>query len=164
MALWRSMRDPWVLGQMALILAVGVGTVVLEDRFPQVPERGTRIAAIVLCVIAIAVGLVSAVTLGPGLTPTVVPRPDGHLVTSGPYRYVRHPLYLAVVLGLTGWSLLAGRWMAGLAVLIVASVYFSLKASAEERLLLARYPEYEHYRRRVGQLFPRLFSLSSSSS
>src|SRR5205823_9502764 len=48
--------------------------------------------------------------LGKNLTDTVVTRKDHHLVTSGPYRYVRHPFYLAFALGVVGVSLAAANW------------------------------------------------------
>lgn len=48
--------------------------------------------------------------LGKNLTDTVVTRRDHTLVTSGPYRYVRHPFYVAFALGVLGVSLAMANW------------------------------------------------------
>jgi len=83
------------------------------------------------------------------------PHPRGYLVTSGPYRWIRHPMYSAVLLlALAAICYYGGVWKwtggAGL------SVVLWLKARAEEHLLLSRYPEYAAYRQRTRALIPFL--------
>jgi protein-S-isoprenylcysteine O-methyltransferase Ste14 len=83
-----------------------------------------------------------------------------HLVTDGPYRYVRHPLYLAgllvgVVLLVSSWSALA----AALFALYAAATL--LRVRAEERLLARTFPAaWPSYARRTGMLLPRLAGLN----
>lgn len=77
----------------------------------------------------------------------------GGLVTTGPYRYVRHPIYAAVLLFvwvgvLTHISTLA----LSLAVLVSAAT--AVRISAEERLIVRRYPEYAAYAARTKRLIP----------
>ena len=78
------------------------------------------------------------------------------LVTRGPYRFVRHPLYSAglligVVLLLEAWSLPAAAIFAAYAIATV------LRARAEERVLREAFPdEYELYARRTSAFLPRL--------
>ena len=80
---------------------------------------------------------------------TVQPRPreDGALVTTGPFRIVRHPIYLGALLCLAGGSLF--RSWTGLGLTAVLAVLWAGKARVEERYLEARFREYPDYRRRV---------------
>jgi len=91
----------------------------------------------------------SARTLGRSLTPGTEPLAGAPLVTTGPYRYVRHPIYLGVTLLCTGYTLLWTNFIVALAVGIVVWLYFEGKARAEERWLVRTYPDYEAYMRKV---------------
>jgi protein-S-isoprenylcysteine O-methyltransferase Ste14 len=152
-----SLRDPWVLGQILLFLLIGSATWYGRSSLDGPPASGSRDAALVLIGIAALLGLAAGFGLGRSLTATVVPVEKGQLVTRGLYGWVRHPIYLAVILLLTGIALLAGRWWPGLLVALVTYGYFDRKAAAEERYLVRRYADYEAYRQRVGKLLPRLW-------
>ena len=95
-------------------------------------------------------------TLGRNLTDTVVTRKQHTLVTNGPYRWVRHPLYtLAALLGIAS-SLAAANWFfivaGGLVFLLLA-----IRTRKEEENLLARFgDDYRTYMQRTGRFVPRL--------
>jgi len=83
------------------------------------------------------------------------PRASGSLIERGPYRIVRHPMYAAVLLFALGACLVHQSprhlvWSASLGVVLW------LKIRREERLLVAAYPNYADYRRRVGAIVPGL--------
>ena len=82
------------------------------------------------------------------------PKKGGRLVTGGPYRWVRHPMYLAVLLAAAAFCVDGGaaEWGAWVA---LASVLFA-KALREERQLPAFHPEFAAYRRRTRAIFPFL--------
>lgn len=52
-------------------------------------------------------------SLGKNLTDTVVTRAEATLVTSGPYRWVRHPFYVTAVLLMASVTLLTANWFIG---------------------------------------------------
>jgi protein-S-isoprenylcysteine O-methyltransferase Ste14 len=77
----------------------------------------------------------------------------GHAVaTTGPYAYVRHPMYAGAILLLLGIPLLLGSWY-GLALAPILVVGFAIRAVLEERTLSAQLPGYADYAARVRYRF-----------
>lgn len=84
---------------------------------------------------------------------------EGHqIIRSGPYRFVRHPIYTGILLAAAGTAIVVGEWRGTLAVCLLLAAH-SLKAWREERLLFTEFGEqYQAYRRSTGFLFPRLWT------
>jgi protein-S-isoprenylcysteine O-methyltransferase Ste14 len=79
------------------------------------------------------------------------------VISTGPYSYVRHPMYSGVVLLTVGTSLLLGSWY-GLAVGMVIVVMVAIRAVFEERMLRAELKGYEGYMARVKfRLIPHVW-------
>jgi protein-S-isoprenylcysteine O-methyltransferase Ste14 len=73
----------------------------------------------------------------------------GHrVISSGPYAYVRHPMYSASVLFFAGAPLLLGSWW-GFAMTPLFAVLFAIRASIEERALVAGLSGYADYTKQV---------------
>jgi protein-S-isoprenylcysteine O-methyltransferase Ste14 len=70
------------------------------------------------------------------------------VVTSGPYRYMRHPMYAGALLFFLGAPLLLGSWW-GLAVAPLMVVVLGIRAVLEERTLIAELEGYGDYAARV---------------
>lgn len=95
-------------------------------------------------------------TLGSNLTDTVVTRKDHTLVTRGPYRWVRHPLYTTLVVWWMGMSLLLSSWLIPL-LFSPIGVYLYIRTPLEEANLVERFGEaYGGYMNRTGRFLPRL--------
>lgn len=95
------------------------------------------------------------IVLGPNLTDTVVTRREHVLVTTGPYRRVRHPFYVAAALAVAGVSLAAASWSLALAGGLVV-ILLVVRTAREEELLAERFgDEYCDYAGRTGRFFPR---------
>ncbi len=95
-------------------------------------------------------------SLGRNLTDTVVTRRVHTLVTSGPYRWVRHPFYDALALAGLANSLTAANWFLFLSggLLIVLLI---VRTCTEEEKLVARFGDaYRTYMERSGRFLPRL--------
>ncbi|MEM8904750.1 MAG: isoprenylcysteine carboxylmethyltransferase family protein [Actinomycetota bacterium] len=108
----------------------------------------------VVVVVGFVLMAVGALGLGRSLTPTPVPVDGGELRTSGPYRFVRHPIYTAVLLVVAGLTLRSGSWPT-VAVAMATLVFFHVKAAWEERRLAERYPGYDAYARSTPRFVPR---------
>jgi protein-S-isoprenylcysteine O-methyltransferase Ste14 len=121
----------------------------LDPQFNRLDPLRTRWWGVPLAACGIALAVWAARTLGPALTPGTEPLPGAPLAQQGPYRHVRHPIYAGIVLALTGWTLGWANWTLAGVVWLVATAYFEGKARAEERWLVARYPEYAEYARWV---------------
>ena len=79
------------------------------------------------------------------------------LVTTGPYRLVRHPIYLGLSMLAIGEALAFASWPAFLVVLAGVVPTFVWRASAEEKLLTATFGErYARYRKQTKMIIPRL--------
>ncbi len=95
-------------------------------------------------------------SLGHNLTDTVVTRRDATLVTHGPYRWVRHPFYLAFAMAVIANALVTAN---GFFAIIGAAAFLAIVArtSIEERKLIDRFGrDYVEYTRRTGRFLPRI--------
>src|SRR5215207_1624426 len=95
-------------------------------------------------------------SLGKNITPTVETRKNHELVTGGPYRWVRHPLYSVGTSFFVSLSVLAANWFIGLGSLSALAMLL-VRLPKEEAKLIERFGnEYREYMRCTGRLFPRL--------
>ncbi|MEK6238859.1 MAG: isoprenylcysteine carboxylmethyltransferase family protein [Planctomycetales bacterium] len=95
-------------------------------------------------------------SLGKNLTDTVVVRRDHSLVTDGPYRWMRHPLYAAVLINVFSLTLLTASWFFLLGGGIVFAFLVLRTRVEEERLIECFGDDYRDYMPLVGRFLPRL--------
>ena len=101
-------------------------------------------------------------TLGTNITDTVVTRRLHTLVTTGPYRLVRHPFYVASALAFLANALTTANWfvalMGGL-----ATILHVVRVRTEEEHLVRRFgDDYRQYMKETGRFFPRLESMPTA--
>jgi protein-S-isoprenylcysteine O-methyltransferase Ste14 len=124
---------------------------------PFFPRRelsvGAELVATVLVLVGTAAGIVTLMRLGRSFSMMAEAR---RLVTSGPYRFVRHPLYLAEELAIIGLSM--QFFSAAAAFVLFVQIAFQLRRMHnEEAVLEETFPEYAAYRRRTARLLPGIY-------
>jgi protein-S-isoprenylcysteine O-methyltransferase Ste14 len=101
----------------------------------------------------IALAIWARLHLGGNWGMPMTQKAEPELVTSGPYRFVRHPIYSGLLAGLLGTALATN--LLGLVVVAVLGAYFYYSASVEERNLTATFPTaYPAYRSSTKMLVP----------
>jgi protein-S-isoprenylcysteine O-methyltransferase Ste14 len=111
------------------------------------------ITTVGLLLIIVGLGLATYVMLWLGRSFSVMAQARC-LVTSGPYRIVRHPLYLVEEIAAIGMTLLTISPLA-VAILLVHFAFQLRRVANEERVLTQAFPEYEEYAARTPMLIPR---------
>jgi len=124
---------------------------------PLCPRRELSLSAEMVSTMLILIGSAGAVValsqLGRSFSMMAEAR---RLVTSGPYRFVRHPLYLAEELAIIGiFMQFASAWTA---LLLAVQIAFQLRRMHNEEVVLTEtFPEYAAYRRRTARLIPGVY-------
>jgi protein-S-isoprenylcysteine O-methyltransferase Ste14 len=94
--------------------------------------------------------------LGQNWSDKVVLKVDHELIRSGPYAYLRHPIYSGVLLAVIGTALAVGEWRGILAFILLGSNYY-VKATREEKILAGKFgEEFQEHRRRTSFFLPGL--------
>ena len=114
---------------------------------------GGRAAGLLLFAAGVLIYRVSGRALGDSLSPLVSPRPGGRLVTRGPYRRFRHPMYAGQALIAVGAPLTLGsRWIVWQAIPAIAIL--AIRARLEDAALARAYPEHGPWAARTTWLIP----------
>jgi protein-S-isoprenylcysteine O-methyltransferase Ste14 len=142
-----------------------VGILILTWLMPWMDRRDTwtidgdvvRWAGITVLLVGGTLRIWPMFVLGRRFSGLVAIQPDHALVTDGPYRYVRNPSYLGMMLGLVGWALVF-RSSVGLIAAMLGLPLLAQRIDAEEALLASHFgAAYEEYRRRTWRLVPWVY-------
>ncbi|HEY4052929.1 MAG TPA: isoprenylcysteine carboxylmethyltransferase family protein [Terriglobales bacterium] len=139
----------------SLLFWQGIATGFLGARF--VPFSSTVSAAgFAAALIGLAVALWARVRLGEYWSDKVVLQEGHRLIRSGPYAYMRHPIYSGVLLGVGGTALVLGE-VRGIVAFVMLLVNYSIKAKREENILEHDFgEEFKLHREQTGFLFPKV--------
>ena len=112
----------------------------------------------VLVVLGVFVASFASAVLHSGHAFTAVPHPrrEASLVTGGPYRWIRHPIYSGIVLAAIGTSAVRASVVA-LAASLVLLAFFDLKRRREEAWLRELLPGYDAYAAGTRALIPGVY-------
>ena len=110
---------------------------------------------VALCVLGFGLAIGARWYLGRNWGMPMSRKEQPELITSGPYEYIRHPIYTGLILAMLGSAM--GVNVSWALMLILVGTYFILSARQEESVMLQQFPEqYAAYMARTGMLAPRL--------
>jgi protein-S-isoprenylcysteine O-methyltransferase Ste14 len=143
---------PKTLSALAFaVMVVGlVGLYYLHALFGREP------IAIAVQVAAVLLMIAARLTFGGRSFHATANPTEGGVVQTGPYAYVRHPIYAAAMYIAWAGALDRFSWTAAACAALVTVGGF-IRMSLEERLLVARYPEYGAYMTRVRRIVPFVY-------
>ena len=119
-------------------------------------DPGSAGIGLVLFALGLGLAIWARVTIGRNWGTPMTQKDEPELVTAGPYRLVRHPIYSGILVAGAGTAL-ALNWL-WLTAVVLAGVYFVYSARVEERYLTEQFPDdYPAYKRSTKMLVPFVF-------
>lgn len=156
---WKGARGEWyvaVQGGLFLLVVLGPRT---WPGLPDWPVSYTWLGSVaggILLLLGGTLSMAGVLRLGTNLTPLPFPKDNATLVDSGPYRWVRHPIYGGVILMAFGWGLWVHGWLT-LCYAFLLFIFLDIKSRREERWLRDKFPRYAAYQKRVRKLIPFIY-------
>jgi protein-S-isoprenylcysteine O-methyltransferase Ste14 len=157
---WKTWwRSAWIRIIIALIIYVFFSHQ-LTELFRNGPIISTNVilgaTGSLLTVAGIMLALWARFYLGTNWGMPMSLKENRELVTTGPYQYVRHPIYTGVMLAMLGSALVWGRWL--LIAVAIYFLYFIFSAISEEKTLSNEFPNtYPSYKKKTKMLIPFVF-------
>jgi protein-S-isoprenylcysteine O-methyltransferase Ste14 len=145
----------WLLGTRSALGGFLAGQIVS-------PGTATDAVAVLLVAAGLAFAVWARVCLGRNWSGVVTLKQDHELVRSGPYRFVRHPIYTGLLIAFLGSALARNEWRALLAVALVWLAFWR-KLKIEEGWMIEQFGDaYVRYRAEVPALIPNPFRHSGA--
>ena len=160
-------ESTWLTTLLGLIALLHFGGIVAYLADPALLrssafEAGAAIRwlGIALSCLGVAGEIWAAVALGSSYSPTLRVSSERALVTSGPYRWIRHPLYAFWMPVMVGWGLAAGSWFVLASGTVLILVLRIVRVPREEAMMVVGFGEsYRRYAARTGRFLPRFRAL-----
>jgi protein-S-isoprenylcysteine O-methyltransferase Ste14 len=147
----KTWRDYFFVGVQGLLFAA-----YLLPIYYSLPFSAAAWLTYILLAVGVGVLVGAVLQLNTHLTPWPSPAKNGRLISSGFFKYVRHPIYTGILLALAGWALRQqNAWQLCLCLFLWVLFYF--KSRYEEMRLRKVYPGYKNYQQKTGRFLPRLF-------
>lgn len=115
-----------------------------------------RYIGIVLVIIGLEIRTVAQVHLGENWSEKIKTHKGHNLVKTGPYRYIRHPIYSSYIALTAGLFLMTANWLLG-SLFLFYTLISLIRIPYEESFLKTVFADYDNYRRNTGTIFPKMF-------
>ncbi|MEI6648437.1 MAG: isoprenylcysteine carboxylmethyltransferase family protein [Actinomycetes bacterium] len=138
----------FVIGQFILIVLLIVSPSIRNV------APGMKLLGFVIQIAGLLLVIVGGINLRKSLTANPEPRKGGTFVVTGLYKWVRHPMYLGLIVFGIGITIQRESILAEIETLFLA-ILLHFKRLYEDQLLLEKYPEAAEYQQRVGAFIPK---------
>jgi protein-S-isoprenylcysteine O-methyltransferase Ste14 len=119
--------------------------------------RGVGVLGVALFIAGVGLYFLSRFTLGRFFSEAIRIKSEHKLITSGPYRFIRHPIYLGEILYFLSIPVIFGS-VYGLIVMLVLVPMLIHRIGVEERALISKFgQEYIEYTRKTKKLIPCIY-------
>ena len=158
-------KSRWWSGRayaVRLVIAIIIFSLVIL-RFPSInrifANRANTVGSVVvkigavLCILGIAFAIWARFHLGKNWSSHPALKENHEMVTSGPYRFIRHPIYTGILLAELGTGLAVGYiWLIPL---VLGAIIFVRRVSIEEKIMMKQFPDkYSEYKKHTKALIP----------
>jgi protein-S-isoprenylcysteine O-methyltransferase Ste14 len=152
--------------EKALVSIVSIGTMIIPvvwiftglfDAYALAFPDWARAFGIVLSVFSLWFFHWVHKTLGKNWSPVLEIRKDHSLVTSGPYKRIRHPMYTQIWMWVFAQAIITANILVGLAGIFSWALLYFIRVPKEEAMMIEEFgKEYKDYMKRTGRVFPKL--------
>ena len=146
----------FVVVQFILLILIVLSSAYEFKYYPRPLMPVVHYIGVTFILLAAMLFTVIIISFGQYMTPNPVPREKAILKTTGFYTIVRHPMYFTVLLLMLGIVLYFQAFFS-LIWLPILFIFFTVKASMEEKFLKQKYPEYHDYSKQVKRLIPFIY-------
>ena len=146
---YRQLLNPWVIVQVLLFSAI----LLMPDGTSFSVSDELTFSLRLVGFIGWAILFKSIYDLRKSLAIEPIPSERSSLQVHGIYRFVRHPMYVAVWFIFGGISINRQSWLT-LSLYVLLIVFFIAKSRYEENQLILKFPEYKNYMKRTGAFLP----------
>ncbi len=139
-----------------VFLVIGIVSSGNKQLFVPIKNIEANLLGVALCGLGIGVAIWARIHLGRNWGQPMSIKENPELVISGPYKYIRNPIYSGIILALFGTSLVGGLiWFL---VFLICSSYFIYSSKVEEKIMENEFPrQYPGYKARTKMLVPFIF-------
>ena len=146
----RSAKDYWLVGTQFFLFFLFL----FPTNYHFEVVAFMKIPSLILSILGFIIVLVALFNLDKALTAFPTPKSNSELITSGLYRYMRHPIYTGILFTVFGYSIYSMS-ISRLTVSLLLSILFYFKTNYEEQKLSDKYTDYQAYKLKVGRFLPR---------
>lgn len=161
----RNKRGKTTASELVVFVSLTLGMLILPLIWVMVPSNlydlnlpvWLRLLGVVLAIFSLLYFYKIHQCLGQNWSPTLEINPTHKLITKGPYKRIRHPMYLQILLWVIAQALIISNLWASFSGLISWIVLFLIRVPKEEQMLIAHFgQEYKEYMKETNAIIPKM--------
>jgi len=114
------------------------------------------ISGLIIIAVGLIIGVIAVYHINQRISPNPYPFKSAVLITGGIYKFIRHPMYLSVILMTIGYCICIFSIYSMISIFVILA-FFNIKIIFEEKALKDRFSEYEDYKKSTYKLLPFLY-------